>query len=403
MARRLKDWLDAYLEFCKDSEPPQSYHVWAGMSTIAGALQRRVYMRWGRSTIYPNLYVILVGPSGRAKKGTALEFAKPFLHHIRIPTIEGAITREKLIRRMGEAATPIPDPSTSAMVMQCAVTYVSPELSVFLGQGNLKLLADLCDWYDSPSKWVYDTKGQGTDTIEGVCFNLLGATAPDWLPSILPKEAVGGGFTSRCIWVVEEDKGKTVVFPQIDEQLEKILRIDLEKVALLCGEYTFSPEAEETYSKWYTQSDREARRGRTAIQDPKFAGYCDRRATLIKKLSMIIAASEGDSMTISAEQFDRALKLLRLVEQKMARAFAGLGSARYAYATEQLLNFVARHKEVTRSQVLQFFFRDIDEYTFEIVVRTLEKAGAIEVERVTDRTPAEIVLRIKDTLGGRYI
>jgi len=357
-------------------------------------------MKWGRSTIYPNLYVILVGPSGRAKKGTAMEFAKPFLKHIRIKLIEGAITREKLIRRMGEAVETIPGEGKT--LIQCAVTYVSPELSVFLGQNNLKLLADLCDWYDCPSSWPYDTKGQGTDFLEGVCFNLLGATAPDWLPSILPKEAVGGGFTSRVIWIVEEDKRGTVVFPEIDEDLEKILRRDLEQVALICGEYKFLPETAQAYSDWYTESDKKARRGHLPIQDPKFSGYCDRRATLIKKICMLVAASEGDSLWITPQQFDRAIKLLRLAEQKMARAFAGLGAARYAYATEQLLNFVAKHKVVTQRQVLSFFFRDIDEYTFQIVTKTLEKAGAITIEYNHSTSPPEVILRIRDTLGERY-
>ena len=138
MARRLKDWLDAYLKFCENSEPPQSYHLWTGMGVLAGTLQRRVYMHWGRSTIYPNLYIVLVGPSGRAKKGTAFEYGKPFLKRVGAYVIEGAITREKLIRRLGEGVIPIPDVSSGITRLQCAATCFSGELSVFLGQNNIK-------------------------------------------------------------------------------------------------------------------------------------------------------------------------------------------------------------------------------------------------------------------------
>lgn len=396
MERRLKDWLTGYLKFCEDSEPPQAYHIWTGMSVLAGALQRRVYMKWGRSTIYPNLYIVLVGPSGRAKKGTALEYGKPFIKGVGAKVIEGAITREKLIRRMGESIMPIPDRNITRM--QCAVTYVSGELSVFLGQNNIRLLADLCDWYDCPGVWTYDTKGQGTDILEGLCFNLLGATAPDWIPSILPKEAVGGGFTSRVIWIVEEDKRETVIYPTIDTKLEDALKEDLERVFLINGEFEFDDEAFDLYGKWYKTEDQRIRDGKPPIYDPKFAGYCDRRATLIKKLSMIVSASESNETVVNVNQFQRALQLMELAEKKMARTFAGLGSARYAYASEQLMNYIVKHGTVTRTQVLRFFFRDIDEYTFDVVVRSLAKAGIISVTIPKDSN--EVVLKLEKPLKG---
>ncbi|MFI5422740.1 MAG: hypothetical protein ACHQWH_02215, partial [Nitrososphaerales archaeon] len=53
------------------------------MSVIAGALQRRVYLKWGLGQIiYPNLYVVLIGPSGRTRKGVALGIAKDILRQI---------------------------------------------------------------------------------------------------------------------------------------------------------------------------------------------------------------------------------------------------------------------------------------------------------------------------------
>jgi len=396
MSRQLSSWLDGYVKFCENSEPPQSYHVWNGVSTIAGTLQRKAYMKWGMSTLYPNLYIVLVGPSGWAKKGTSIEFSRPFIKNVGAQVIEGAITREKLIRRMGEAIMPIPDETMGVTRFQCAATFISAELAVFLGQHNIKLLADLCDWYDCPNVWPYDTKGQGTDILEGVCLNIQGAVAPEWLPAILPREAIGGGFTSRVIWVVEEGKQKTVPDPTIDSELQKALANDLEKIFLISGEYKFTEETQRIYSDWYVKHDEDAASGVYAIQDPKFAGYCGRRATLVKKLCMIVSASEGDSLEITPDIFDKALKLMIFGEKKMARAFSGLGTARYAYATEQVLNFIARHKTVTRSQVLRYFFRDIDDYTFDIVARTLQKTGAIEL--TIPQGKDDVILKLKEMM-----
>jgi hypothetical protein len=395
LARALDDWLNAYLKYSENSEPPQSYHIWTGIGVLAGALQRKVYMHWGRSTIYPNLYIVLVGPSGRARKGTALEYGKPLLKGVGAKVIEGAITREKLIRRMGDSVTNFADDVGNPR-FQCATTCISDELSVFLGQGNIKFLADLCNWYDCPEQWVYDTKGQGTDKLEGVCFNLIGATAPDWLPSILPQEARGGGFTSRTVFVVEEDKGKVVPIPKYDTKLEKILYQDLERIFLLSGEFKFTKKGLDYYVNWYEEQEKEIARGNPPVPDPKMAGYCERRATLLRKLSIIVSVSEGDSRNVGAAHIRRALDLLIRVEKKMPRVFSGLGQARYALATEILLNFIVKHKTVTRSQVLKFFFRDIDSYTFEVAVQTLIQMGTISAEVTSN--PSDMILKLKDKI-----
>lgn len=400
MGRILSDWLNAYIKYTENSEPPQAYHIWTGISCLAGALQRKVYVKWGRSTIYPNLYIVLVGPSGRAKKGTALEFAKPLLKAAKINMIEGAITREKLIRRMATAVSNFTDMTTGEIKFHCSISFLSDELSVFLGQHNIKFLADLCNWYDSPARWEYDTKGQGTDTIDGLCFNLIAGTAPDWLPSILPKEAVGGGFTSRVVWVVEEDKGKSVVFPTIDTELEAALANDIECISMITGEFTLSKSGLDWYEAWYTREEENTRKGKPAILDPKLGGYCERRATLIKKLAMIMAVSEYSKLIVEDRHFQRALDLLTRVEKKMPRVFGGLGSARYAYATELMLDFIVKHKVVTRTQVLRFFFRDIDDYTFEVVMTTLEKMGVVKVRHKPQEN--EIVLTlVEDKIGWR--
>jgi len=209
MSREISDWLSGYLTYTENSEPPLSYHQWCGLSMIAGALQRKVSLKWGFEKIHPNLFVVLVGPSGKARKGVAIGIAKSML--VQVPGIAvspEATTREAVISAMKRAITNYQDPEDNAIKFHCSLTAFSEELSVFLGQNDIKFLANLTDWYDSKDSWSYETVGRGRDSLQGLCFNLLGATAPDWLQSMLPQEAVGGGFTSRIIFVVEDKKEK---------------------------------------------------------------------------------------------------------------------------------------------------------------------------------------------------
>src|SRR3990167_8712480 len=212
--RELDDFITGYLKYTESSEPPLSYHTGISIGMIAGALHRKARLDWGFERIYPNMYIVLVGPSGRSRKGIALGIGKSILSEIGgiTMTSENA-TREALIRAMKGAVTNFQMPNTGQILFHCSITCFSEELSVFLGQNDIKFLASLTDWYDSKDNWTYETKGTGKDHLQGLCFNLLGATAPDWLQSRLPQEAVGGGFTSRVIFVVEDKKGKTVPKP----------------------------------------------------------------------------------------------------------------------------------------------------------------------------------------------
>lgn len=399
MQRKFKDFLTAYLKYTENSEPPISYHTWTGLSLLAGALERKVYMKWGNLIIYPNLYVVLVGPAGRTKKGTAMSFGRSLLEGVKVKTVSGSITREALIRRMASNVESYQDQTTGQIRFQCAITCFSEELSVFLGHHDIKFIATLCDWYDCPTLWKYDTKNQGTDSIDGVCFNLIAASAPEWITEILPPVAIGGGFTRRVVWVVEENKRGTVLYPTTDPQLEQALVHDLEQIKMLTGEFTFSPQAQKRYEQWYQIEDQKIAEGRPPIMDPRFAGYCEARATLIKKVGMSISVSEGNTLIISEGQFERALTMMESAERKMSRAFAGLGAARYAKATELLLGFIISRKKVTRSQVLRSFFRDIDDYTFKVCIDTLESMKVVRTELLKDTNDLLVELIDASSLG----
>ena len=64
MTRIHNDWLSAFLDYTQFGEAPKHMYFWAGVSAIAGALRRKVwidqaYFRW-----YPNFYICLVAPPG---------------------------------------------------------------------------------------------------------------------------------------------------------------------------------------------------------------------------------------------------------------------------------------------------------------------------------------------------
>lgn len=384
--RVLNDWLSAYIKYTERSEPPLSFHTWVGLSVISGALQRRIHLSWGFEKIFPNLYVVLVAPSGRARKGIAINTGKDILKEVTNVTLTSeSTTREALIRIMKGAISNYSDPLTGVVAFHCAVTCFSEELAVFLGQSDIKFLANLTDWYDSKDNWTYETKGTGRDHLQGLCFNLLGATAPDWIQSMLPQEAVGGGFTSRVLFIVEEKKRQTVpkhVLTQEEIDLKESLTQDLVKISNLSGAFSFTQAGEKAYTEWYASEDKKIGEGYQPVADPRFGGYCERRATHLRKLMMLMSVSRGDSLQIDQIDFDRSLITLEAAERKMYKTFGGLGSARYSEITEKVLDYLRTKKLGARSEILRKFRRDIDPGIMKIIEDLMVQMKVVKISIV---------------------
>lgn len=380
MSRELTNWLDSYLEFTENTESPTSYHLWCGLSVIAGALQRRVYLNWGiDQVIYPNLYVVLIGPSGRTRKGMAIGIAKSFLKAVPHVTVvpESSSGRQAMILAMKRALRNFNDPTKNGKIsFHCAVTAFSEELAVFLGQGDIPYLANLTDWYDSKDDWEYETVSRGKDSLQGLCLNLMGGTAPDWIQSMIPQEALGGGFTSRIIFVVEEVKRKIVPEHSIthaEKKLQLALSNDLERIALLSGEIQFTDDAKAHYVNWYITQDMNMSNKIMPVADHRFAGYCERRATHLRKLMILCSASRGDDLTITKDDFDRAVSFLTGAEEQMSKTFGGLGRAKNSEMLQQVLDHIKLMKTTTRQEVMRKFYRDIDLDAYLKIEETMER------------------------------
>lgn len=274
------------------------------------------------------------------------------------------------------------------MLTHCSLTAFSEELAVLLGQSDIKLLANLTDWYDSKDQWAYETIGRGRDELIGLCFNLAGATAPDWLQSMLPQEAVGGGFTARVIFVVEERKRATVAKHELtaaEEHLREQLVRDLMVINQLKGDIQFHKQGEKIYMDWYNTQDKLLSDGKPPIEDTRFAAYCERRATHLRKLMIIMSASRGDDLIITEEDFKSALNLLMSAEKKMHKTFGGLGTAPHSDITEKILSYIQTMKVSTRSTILARFYRDLDPDTLRVIEETGQQMHVLQVELLPDK------------------
>lgn len=368
MTRIVDDWIKGYLKYTDNTEPPESFREWVAVSVVASCLRRKCVLHLGSLTIYPNMYIVLVAPSGKARKGTAMKPGLKMLREQGIKPAAEAITREALIKLLSES-TFTEQRVEGGLSMHCSLTVYSQELTVFLGYSNQQLLMDLTDWYDCADTWEYRTKNMGTDEIIGVWVNLIGATTPDLLQSTLPRDALGGGLLARMIFVYEPEKGKMIPIPFIspeEVELRKSLVQDLERIGMLTGSFNYTQDFTDSYIDW-----RVAQENNPPFMDERFSGYFQRRPTHILKLCIILSASRDDSMTIDASILNRAIRLLERTEKKMPAAFAGFGESDDSAVMSRIMMTIASEKVITYTELMSRHYFDVDRIQMSRILATL--------------------------------
>jgi hypothetical protein len=147
----------------------------------------------------------------------------------------------------------------------------------------------------------------------------------------------------------------------------------------LAGEITFDDAGKQLYINWYIEQDTALSAGKPAIEDTRFAGYCERRATHLQKLMILCSASRGDDLKITGGDFKRALQLLTEAESRMHKTFGGLGKSRVSDESDTVINFIKNIKTTTRKMVLQKFYRDIDPMTLSNVEVLMQQMGVVKI------------------------
>ena len=380
MSRQLGDFLDAYMLFTEETEPCELYRKWVGISIIAAALQRKCYLHWGSQTWYPNLYIVLTGPPGEPRKGTAMASGYSILRPLNLKLSADRLTPEYFIKELSLCATTTQFDAGKFM-NHCSLTVFSKELTVFIGYKNSQFLADLTDLYDCADNWSYRTKGGGSFEVTGAWLNMLAATTPEQIQAALPAEAIGGGFASRVLFIYAEKRGKTVPIPIENQEIKQKLIADLEEISLLAGPFRATNEYIEVRTEWYVSQSQDTQ----VIQDARFAAYYSRKASTATKLSMIMSASRSDEMKLRAEDFVRAVEVLDEAEIPMMRALSGVGRSDYAEILPAVMEEILKHKEVTLRYLMNRFSHDTTQFHLMKMVETLELMGVLVYAPITKK------------------
>jgi hypothetical protein len=361
-------------------------YFWVGVSAVAGALRRRVWIDQAYFKWYPNFYIVLVAPPGIVSKSTTASVAMSLLR--KVPGIKfgpDVVTWPALVSAFAEGTETFLYGGLHHIMS--AITLESSEFGNLLNPQDKQMVDLLVSlWDGKQGAFEKKTKHSGDDSVQNPWINMIACTTPSWIAGNFPEYMVGGGFTSRCVFVYADAKDHYVAYPgmhvpkDIHETEAKLVH-DLEHIALnVVGEYTLSKSATEWGESWYKHHYENRPEN---LDDDRFGGYIARKQTHVHKLAMVLQASSTDSMVITPEILQTAHQMVSDLEPDMQEVFGRIGRTEVSIQAERLLQYVKRRGRAEYTELYRFMhsaFPSMKEY--EDILAGCIRAGHVVIKQI---------------------
>ena len=380
MSRLLPNWIDSYIELMLNTEPALLFDKWTAYSVIAAALRRKVSLQLGRLIYYPNVYIVFVAEPGVARKTQAIKYGVNFLNTIpEIKVSADSSTKEAMTDDIENSGLDelMPD---GTPLRHSSLNIISKEFESFLGQKkeNTRMLTALTDLFDAPDEWSSRTRHGTSNKIVRPWLNMLAATTPDSLANSLPASAVGGGLTSRIMFIWADKKKKSVAVPfmtQAEIKLKEKLEKDLYCISRMSGEYIMTADCINRWTEWYDLYE-EDESGDRICPEKAFSGWYSRKPSYILKIAMLCAAAESDTLVLQWRHCEVAMAEIKQVELLMGNAFKAIGKSEITGEVETVLQTIRQFKVISEKQLMSMTWKEVAG-KFDVVIDTLIRTGKI--------------------------
>lgn len=362
-------------------------------------LERKVWVWTKGSALYPNLYIILVGPPGVGKSAVLSQVERvlrtvPDLH-VAPSSVSAASLVDSLVLANRKIIRPNEQPS---FVQFHYLATVASELGVFLPVYDPLFMNSLTKFYDGEH---YEERRRSSSVkhvrIDHPHLSIIGGTTPSYLNSFLPEGAWDQGFTSRTIFVYSGEP----VFTEIFGDEEGFTRLEAEYVALLAdlkrisglyGKLSWEPDAAAAISNWDRLGRDMGRAGQGGPPHPehnKLAHYNTRRLAHVIKLCMVSSVSRSNDLRITLHDYQTALGWLLEVETYIPDLFNSHGVSGDTAAIDDAWDFIFRaynkeaKKPVLEHRVVNFLRTKVPSHNIMKVIDIMERSGIIKGEITT--------------------
>ena len=339
----VRGFYDQYFDFVGKTEAPRLFHRWCAISGIAALLERQCWLPFGHSSIYPNMYVMLMGNPG-TRKDSSINIVKGCLERQGFSRFSADRTsKERFLMDMRSSymndATGEDEEEFLELPLDAnsARYVIAGEFLDFAGKGNIEFVTMLGKLWDNIPSYEHPKLHGRSIMLQNPTVNMLAGNTPQNFTLAIPPEALGSGFMSRLILVQGETTGVKITFPESPSEVaKKVLDARIADIIKeVRGRFTLSTAAKEICDRLY--------RGYTNIEDYRFAHYSTRRFTHLLKLTLCFAATRCTT-EISQSDVLQANTLLYYTEVKMPKALGEYGKSKNSDVANSVLEIIRGSK-----------------------------------------------------------
>lgn len=330
-------------EFMRDT--PDLFRRWCGISLVASALERRVWVPIGGYVVYPNLYTILVAPSGFGK--AIIEYSKRLLEGVKDPQTAKPMfrvqpdnmTKASMIDEIAKAEiTRIKPQGMGGPLIYHALNIYSEDLNAWMSTYDAETFgALLAIWNNQDDyKETRRTSIVRSQNIKAPIINLLVGVQPFIMGSMFPDEAWYTGLTRRTIMVYSYEQGpkrRLSEFIQPDPTHRAELQQRLAEFGQLFGQCDWTPDALVRLVEWDFAD------GPPRPQHTRLDAYCKSRTIFAEKLAVVSAVSRTGALLIEEVDVVRAIEWLLDAERTMPDIFRAMKGKSDGAVLEELWRF----------------------------------------------------------------
>lgn len=379
-----KSWLDLLLEATDEAETPRSWIYWAGIASIAAAVNNNVYLnRRGESgkIIYrlsPNLFIMFISESGLGK-GFPVNLAKELV--TRVDTTRVISGRNSIQGIIKELAT-TKSTERGQQILDSRGFLCSGEFHNLMIR-DPEALTILTEWYDTHfmGDWKNSLKHSDVEKLERVNITLLGGSTPEHFSDTVPEVNIKGGFIGRTLLSYETKRHRISTLTMLDEPDEEKefdcitpeIEGRLKEISNLKGRFKWTKEAKAEYDPWYMSWRAREFHDKT--------GATNRTTDQVLKVAMCLSMSRNLDLQLRAEDINEAIEKVLSLSINTKKVVEGKGGQPFAAATKLVLDWLltAPDNILSRKTLLDRGYGDFDADDLNRVEKTLLERGAITI------------------------
>jgi len=381
-------FLRDYLDYSTGNEAPEMFHVWGAYVSLSAAISRRVWLPFEDTAIFPNVYVMFVGPAGNGKTW-AMRKVKRVLAELSDVPISGSVeTPPGLWRFMN--GNPKNDPPIESPVAFPArwpdgqvrdvhpMTIIANEFINFISIDDKGWINALNDIYDEDI-YRYRTKNMGEDILIGPYIVLLGALTNEVASDLQKARIISTGLARRTLFQYGErrwdDPHPKPTFDKSQREARDRCVTHLRRLQKVGGSFYWSREVDEWWREWYC-----AYLGEVPRQAPAVQSWYASKSIQVLKLAMLTCLSEDIKLRLEVSHFECALAYLAEMECDLFRIFGGVGRNELAAVAVKIGEYIeARDIPVSKRDLkINFFNMCRPPNEFDDCLRYLEESGRVQ-------------------------